>query len=277
MVANLNNKKVLMRVNAATLKMIQDTSSAGQISSRTTSPGSNLSSSSPSLSSQSKSGVPTSQIVLSKNGSIGSKPAGSGDARLLQWAAMSKREGQGHTQGQSSSQGEGPKSRAGIELAKIKAAMQESGRLSVTTKAAIQMARLKASMQEKIQSEPPPPKSRCARWFRHGLGSSLVSVGTEEDSGELNDLEKDVTESGSVEVKVIERPGEKAEKRIMVLKKQKVSEVEDIVACPVASLRWVILIFFFVYFFLCHFFAAQIWVIRSRYYTRIQNTEYFIA
>lgn len=152
------------------------------------------------------------------------------------------------------SNGQSMRSLAGMELARAKAALQGCASQGLTSKAAVQLARLKAAMQEKKQTEAPPPKSRCARWFSEGLGSSLVSLVTKRNGVEqLNGLAEDLPQNAAVEVKVIGRADDEAEKRIMVLKK-KMESSDFTVICPVSDLRWVsILMLEYTRFFSCFF------------------------
>ena len=238
-IANLNNRKVLMRIDSSSLKVIRDANSSGQGSGSVSSGSSvkqstNLSAhlSTPlpvQFALQVQPSAPSTQPGLSQSTSASSLPC-----------SLAHRTSKPSQQPQVvDSRGQTAKSLAGMELARAKAALQGSAGQGLASKAAVQLARLKAAMQEKKPMEAPPPKSRCARWFSQGLGSSLVSLLTQCDGAEqLNGLAEDLPHNAAVEVKVIGRPDDEAEKRIMVLKKK--MECSDFtVTSPVPDLRWV--------------------------------------
>ena len=242
-IANLNNRKVLMRIDSSSLKVIRDANSSGQ-GSGSVSSGSSVKQST-NLSAHLSTPLPV-QFALQVQPSAPSTQPGllqSTSASSLPSSLAHRTSKPSHKPSQQpqvvDSRGQTVKSLAGMELARAKAALQGSAGQGLASKAAVQLARLKAAMQEKKPMEAPPPKSRCARWFSQGLGSSLVSLLTQRDDAEqLNGLAEDLPHNAAVEVKVIGRPDDEAEKHIMVLKKK--MECSDFtVTSPVPDLRWV--------------------------------------
>ena len=243
-IANLNNRKVLMRIDSSSLKVIRDANSSGQ-GSGSVSSGSSVKQST-NLSAHLSTPLPV-QFALQVQPSAPSTQPGlsqSTSASSLPSSLAHRTSKPSHKPPQQpqvvGSRGQTAKSLAGMELARAKATLQGSAGQGLASKAAMQLARLKAAMlSEKKPMEAPPPKSRCARWFSQGLGSSLVSVFTQCDGAEqLNGLAEDLPHNAAMEVKVTGRPDDEAEKRIMVLKKK--MECSDFtVTSPVPDLRWV--------------------------------------
>ena len=139
---------------------------------------------------------------------------------------------------------QGYKSRAGMELAWVKAMMQGQGSqgqgAGLMSKAAAQLARLKlAATRDPPQVEAPQPKSRSAKWFRQGLGAALDPEPVENAAAELAGSGMPDSPSVLTEADAPGKEGRDFEKKIMVIKKPKAPPAVDVpgVVFTVASLR----------------------------------------
>ena len=270
-IANVNNRRVLMRIDSSSLRVhpsrdaklvAQASGGPSSVSTATLTPGSTVSvllnAPSPALVSSPSTTTTTTtthQSFLQRIASAGSLSSSSLALRTATTAARQQQRQQPPQQQLlvDRSNGQGGRSLAGLELAKAKAkaAVLRSVSQRVVSKAAVQLARLKAAARESRQAEatpPPPPKSRCARWFSEGLGSNLVPLVTRHGAGTeqpQNGLAEDrlPPKTAAVEVKVVGRPDDEAEKKIMVLKKK--MEGCSFAMNLVAGLRWVSVGFFY--------------------------------